>query len=240
MIQALPFYIPEKQIIEPTGRVFFVGDLHGQLKLLEDALEQRQFDKQRDTLISVGDLIDRGKASLACLGLLRQPWFRAVLGNHERLMLTSLLRQDFGLWYLNGGSWFDDTDRDELSALLPQVEQLPLSMQVQTDGATIGVIHAEPPEDWASLKDAKEVSMSDPVVTHGIESRQRFKQRKKQAIKGIDAVVCGHTIAPEPFALGNVFYIDQGAFHTGVLTVVEAGEVMTAVKGRSDVPQSGL
>ncbi|MGL9724118.1 metallophosphoesterase [Sodalis sp. (in: enterobacteria)] len=33
----------------------------------------------------LGDLIDRGPQSEACLPLLENPWFRSVRGNHEQM-----------------------------------------------------------------------------------------------------------------------------------------------------------
>ena len=73
------------------GRDFFVGDVHGQLALLQAELEAVGFDRKRDRLFSVGDLIDRGSESLACLSLALEPWCHAVCGNHEMLAFEALL-----------------------------------------------------------------------------------------------------------------------------------------------------
>ena len=40
--------------------IWVVGDLHGCYQLLIDRVQQIDFDKQNDLIISVGDLIDRG------------------------------------------------------------------------------------------------------------------------------------------------------------------------------------
>jgi len=50
-----------------TGKDFVVGDLHGCYDLLESLLGAVSFDKSKDRLFSVGDLIDRGPNSLRCL-----------------------------------------------------------------------------------------------------------------------------------------------------------------------------
>ena len=52
------------------GRVFVVGDVHGCLDLLMRGLDQINFNTSRDTLLSVGDLIDRGPRSFDALRLL--------------------------------------------------------------------------------------------------------------------------------------------------------------------------
>lgn len=42
------------------GRDFVIGDLHGCLEEFRDLLQQLQFNRERDRMFSVGDLIDRG------------------------------------------------------------------------------------------------------------------------------------------------------------------------------------
>ena len=67
-----------------------LGDLHGHYPALLHLLNTVQFDPTVDRLFSVGELIDRGPDSLACLQLLQQPWFYAVLGNHEAICLEAV------------------------------------------------------------------------------------------------------------------------------------------------------
>lgn len=70
------------------GKDYVVGDIHGCYSLLLRLLNAVNFDKSKDRLFSVGDLIDRGPESLRCLALLQEPWFFAVQGNHELMMLN--------------------------------------------------------------------------------------------------------------------------------------------------------
>lgn len=109
--------------------IWVVGDLHGCYSLLEQKLAALEFDKQQDLLISVGDLTDRGSENIACLTLITEPWFRAIRGNHEEMMLDALLHhRDAGLWQMNGGEWFfrlDDADKSRVETLLPQIAALP-------------------------------------------------------------------------------------------------------------------
>ncbi|MFT8209556.1 MAG: metallophosphoesterase [Symbiopectobacterium sp.] len=53
--------------------VWVVGDLHGCYQQLKQQLVARNFDERCDLLIAVGDLIDRGPDSAACLALLDAP-----------------------------------------------------------------------------------------------------------------------------------------------------------------------
>ncbi|GDG88624.1 serine/threonine-specific protein phosphatase 1 [Escherichia coli] len=70
--------------------IWVVGDLHGCYTNLMKKLETIGFDTKKDLLISVGDLVDRGAENVECLELITFPWFRAVRGNHEHMMIDGL------------------------------------------------------------------------------------------------------------------------------------------------------
>lgn len=77
--------------------VLAIGDIHGQSKTLEDLLAQIVPEmRPEDTLVFLGDYIDRGPDSRGCvdriLRLKTESPFRVVtlLGNHEQWMLRSL------------------------------------------------------------------------------------------------------------------------------------------------------
>lgn len=131
-----------------SGRDFVVGDLHGCFELLCSVLTFVDFDQEKDRLISVGDLVDRGPDSLKCLQLLDEPWFHCVKGNHEQLMEDYLTGGPTGAWWFhNGGNWWDNLDtfgKDEVNRLLPQVQSLPCILTVALpDNRKFNVVHAE-------------------------------------------------------------------------------------------------
>ena len=65
-----------RRLLENTrGRDFVVGDLHGCLPDLKALLTTVSFNPDKDRLIAVGDLVDRGPESLGVLRLLGAPWF---------------------------------------------------------------------------------------------------------------------------------------------------------------------
>ena len=80
-----------KRNVDNYCKVFLVGDLHGEITKLNDKLVGVGFDKQQDLLVSVGDLVDRGEGIIACLNLVYEDWFTCVKGNHEELMISSVL-----------------------------------------------------------------------------------------------------------------------------------------------------
>ncbi len=144
------------------GKDYVVGDLHGCLDLLLRLLNEVGFDQSCDRLFSVGDLIDRGPDSLGCLHLLKHPWFYAVQGNHENMLLNFFLpylqhnridnlddvnETDF-LW--NGGDWIVQYFLEDQQRMTPEFDQglllaldLPLIWVVGEGENRFHIIHAE-------------------------------------------------------------------------------------------------
>jgi bis(5'-nucleosyl)-tetraphosphatase (symmetrical) len=68
---------------------WFVGDVHGCARELDDLLVALKPDPSRDELWSVGDLVNRGPDSAAALRLFRDAGGRGVLGNHDLYALRA-------------------------------------------------------------------------------------------------------------------------------------------------------
>lgn len=179
-------------LVNPNGRDFVVGDIHGHLSRLEKVLDYHQFRPECDRLIAVGDLINRGTDSLSTLRLLSEPWFFAVAGNHERMI--SQLRQALTRRQLSpdereklktiGAQWllgaYDALNEDKWADLITEImnliSQMPLMIQVGNGPEAVGVVHAELPDwDWnrsvARLERIKKVKFWDqPRDEPSIES----------------------------------------------------------------------
>lgn len=217
--------------IDVSGTAWFMGDLHGCLSQLEAALARSNFRPERgDALIAVGDLIDRGPDSLACLALLEQPWFYSVLGNHEAMLLEAMAgdRQAGALWRRNGGEWADQLalgERRHLYQLLPRVRDLPLALTVRlAGGERIGVVHADPiTHDWRLLDEA----FCERYRRDLLWQRQRITTlllggHIDAQIAGIDRVVMGHTpLRGHWLRRGNLCWLDTGAAYHGHLTLLD-------------------
>lgn len=167
------------------GRDFVIGDLHGSYSCFENLLKNLNFDPAVDRMFSVGDLVDRGPESLKCLSLIREPWFHAVLSNHEQMMLEAFTGGYMGqYWTMNGGMWGlnaailaealkkqaslgeyplpeNVTEADyALIDLLKDVEELPFLITVnRPDGKKFHIIHAELPPGYNNITDS---DMSSP------------------------------------------------------------------------------
>ncbi len=69
---------------------WFIGDVHGCARTLEDLLGRIRPEPGRDELWFVGDLVNRGPDSAACVRLVRDAGGRGVLGNHDLYALRAL------------------------------------------------------------------------------------------------------------------------------------------------------
>jgi hypothetical protein len=152
------------------GRDFIIGDLHGSYSCFENLLKNIKFDETVDRMFSVGDLVDRGPDSKACLDLLLKPWFYCVIANHEQMMYEAFHGGYMGMfWMRNGGSWahaeltnWQEYQRDKFAGvtigavqiepstqhmldLLQIVNELPYLITIELqDGSKAHVMHAEP------------------------------------------------------------------------------------------------
>lgn len=90
-----------------SGRFLAIGDVHGYSKALDALLEAVQ-PKEEDTLIFLGDYIDRGPDSSGVIERIIQWQQRvpvvALLGNHEEMMVASRLHAgQYREWMSCGG-----------------------------------------------------------------------------------------------------------------------------------------
>ncbi|HHU0416368.1 metallophosphoesterase [Klebsiella variicola] len=206
---------------EEWRRVLVCGDLHGCYTNLMSSLDKAGFDPVQDLLVSVGDLIDRGQESFECLDLINQPWFRAVRGNHEQMMLDAVMSAGSILhWMQNGGSWFYNLDADRqilAKSLVRKAAELPLIIEVEKGGKKFVICHADYPHD--------EYEYGKPVDSQqAIWSRERISlsiDGFSSSISGADLFIFGHTPALQPMRIKNQLYIDTGAVFNGNLTLYE-------------------
>jgi len=195
------------------GRDFIIGDLHGCFDAFQDLLADIGFDRVKDRMFSVGDLIDRGAKNMDCLRLISESWFYAVRGNHEDMMIQSILQlhSSSRMWFQNGGMWAQEVDPDELKGLCKEADKLPYAMTIDIGDKKIGVCHANPPSDWRAISEG----YSDHLLQSLVWSRTKIQSTNTEDIQGIDYVVVGHTPVSTHVSFGNVLYIDTGCVFDG-------------------------
>jgi serine/threonine protein phosphatase 1 len=215
------------------GRDFFVGDIHGQRKLLEKQLNDLNFDFEVDRLFCAGDIIDRGDESQACIDLLMQPWFFSTLGNHESLVLQGF--EHVRYWttlYNNGGLWLKPLlNEPQLLLRLAQLIRIkmPLSFTVESGLGKIGVVHDEAPNDWHELET---LEVNEQNLIPYIWYRRNLKAPSGTTINNINAVVHGHNSIEKPVVINNQLWIDT-LQKTDELTILQDSEVFNLIKGKN-------
>lgn len=209
--------------LNAAGRDLIVGDVHGEFSLLERALDAKRFDPAGDRLFSVGDLIDRGRDSPAALRWLAQPWFHAVLGNHEDLALNAVEDANARFWWtrVNGGEWWLDQGEELRGRMLEAFRCLPLAIEVETAGGRAGIVHADVPRGLSWERFVKRLEKGDKRCREtALWGRGRARDANAPPVAGIDKVFCGHTPVLAPRAVGNVCFIDTGACYGRDLTLL--------------------
>ena len=210
------------------GKDYFIGDIHGCYDQLMDKLNEKNFDFTKDRLISVGDLVDRGPDSIKCLELINEPWFFAVRGNHEQLLVEYIMGQISQYVYLNnGGVWFIELDHETRDRLKALVDSMPYIIEVETSVGKIGVIHGDAmAEGWSDYYELSEYDYR--ALEQLVWGRTRISYRLDTPVNGIDYVVVGHTTVRYVVTMGNVVYIDTGLVYDaegGYVTIVTPEEI---------------
>lgn len=209
----------------PRGRDFVVGDLHGHLAALHDALGRQDFDPGRDRLFSVGDLIDRGPDSPGCAALLGEPWFHAVRGNHEDMLLRVLAGEVLLLdvWRQNGGGWALEGWEPNAAARAAGAlcARMPWAITLEhRSGRRFGICHAQcPVADWG---DIASVAHDEERRQEMLWGRSRIARAHAPPVTGIDCTIHGHTVVRTPLRRANALFIDTGVFLPGgALTLLD-------------------
>jgi serine/threonine protein phosphatase 1 len=91
------------------NKIFAIGDIHGSLHQLRRLIKSLAIDQQDDTLVFMGDYIDRGSAVKEVvdyvMGLKSE--FKNIIclmGNHEQMFLNYLAGIDEKMFLANGGA----------------------------------------------------------------------------------------------------------------------------------------
>lgn len=214
--EAANFTFLERINIEPGRRYFVVGDLHGCYDAFMRLVDAAGVDKSKDIVLCTGDLIDRGPDSRKCIGLLNEPWFKSVAGNHEQMLMDAATNEhfDWSWWESNGGGWAKGLPEEELLTLAARVASLPLAIVVGEGEARFNVIHAEFYGSDAALEDVLE----NPSPGHGIPlslswGRDMFDGKVDPSChEDLSLTFVGHNITQQVGKIGQHVYIDTGSF----------------------------
>lgn len=214
--------------INTAGRDFAVGDVHGHFTKLQAALDAVGFNTASDRVFSVGDLVDRGPESAEVDTWLAKPWFHAVRGNHEQMVVDAYRFDPVGrasdMHLMNGGAWLYGRSSTERACYAELLADLPLVIEVMTPNGLVGIVHADCPfPDWDTLRNQLERGLHGRQQVEAVcqWSRSRITDENRAGVTNVRAVVVGHTPVRRPAILGNVYHIDTGAWMGGHFTLID-------------------
>ena len=196
------------------SRILAIGDIHGSLEKLQLLMATIDWDPAEDTLLFIGDYVDRGPDSAGVidhiLGLME--WSDNIIclrGNHEQLFLDFLEGRNVDTFIHNGGYHTIQSYGGE-DAGIPEdhyafLDSLPLYWETED----YIFVHA-------GLRDGLALRDQDPRDLLWI--REEFIRSDYDHGK---RVVYGHTPTREPLVMANKIGIDTGAVYGGRLTCLE-------------------
>jgi serine/threonine protein phosphatase 1 len=202
--------------------IYAVGDIHGCLDQLEKLLDCVQPDLERDTLLFVGDYVDRGPDSRGVVDYiirLRQKYPRehviCLKGNHEAMLLDFLQGRGRELFLFNGGLstlrnyWGDHWDGRKELTLPPEHEIFYRDLKAYYETPDYIFVHG-------GLK---------PGVPLRAQQEEDLLWIRGEFIASMEdfgrPVIFGHTPFKRPLVMPNKIGIDTGAVYGNFLTCLK-------------------
>ena len=203
-------------------KTFVIGDIHGQLGMLENLMAKIPWRPDKDSLVFLGDYVDRGpdsKGVVAYISSLTRNYSRVscVLGNHEGMLTDYLKGVHRGLYLSNGG-----------------LTTLKAYEREKCSGGVLGVIEipSEHNAFYASLKPYFEIEEYylvhagfRPGVPMALQTKTDMMWIREPFISSTfdfgKKIVFGHTPFLEPLVTKNKIGIDTGAAHGRRLCCLE-------------------
>jgi len=205
-------------------KIFAIGDIHGSYDRLKTLMDKIPIDFSRDTLVFIGDYIDRGPHSVEVVDYLMQlknrvPGVIFLKGNHEDMLDKFINGDDRFTYLLNGGQQTLDSY---------------LTKPVQSDFYPI------PPDHMDFFKSLRLFYETEEFIfVHaGLRPRVLLESQKPQDLLWIrdkfistkydfgKRVIFGHTPLKKPLVEPNKIGIDTGAVYGNALTCVQLPDLV--------------
>lgn len=205
-------------------KIFAIGDIHGCYDQLKALIEKIPIDFSSDTLLFIGDYIDRGPHSAEVVDYLiqlkkRVPEVIFLKGNHEDMLDKFLSGDDRFTYLLNGGqqtldSYLNKPAQPESFPIPPDHVEFFKSLRLYYETDEFIFVHAG-------------LRPRIPLETQSTEDllwiRDNFISTKYDFGK---RVIFGHTPLKKPLVEPNKIGIDTGAVYGNALTCVQLPELV--------------
>ncbi len=210
-------------IVRIMGKIFAIGDIHGCMDKLEALINKIDIDFSRDTLIFMGDYIDRGHHSFEVvehlIDLKKRHSSNIIFlkGNHEDMLERYLTTPDKHTYLMNGGGETLESYLKQSAFGWPPIPEEHLaffgSLLLFHETKDYIFVHA-------GLRADIPLEMQTPddllwIRSDFIWSDCNFGKR----------VIFGHTPFLEPLIMPNKIGIDTGAVYGHMLTCVKLPDV---------------
>jgi serine/threonine protein phosphatase 1 len=205
-------------------RIFAIGDIHGCYDRLKTLMGKIPIDCSRDTLIFIGDYIDRGPHSVEVVDYLihlkkRVPEVIFLKGNHEDMLDKFLTGADRFTYLLNGGqqtldSYLTKPVQSEFFPIPPDHMEFFKSLRLFYETEEFIFVHA-------GLR--PRVPLKSQNTEDLLWIRNKFVSTKYDFGK---RVIFGHTPLKKPLVEPNKIGIDTGAVYGNVLTCVQLPDLV--------------
>lgn len=196
-------------------KIFAIGDIHGMYGHMKRAVEFIEANiQENDEVVFLGDYVDRGPDSAACLEMVknlnkRKNWY-FLAGNHEDMMIDPFL---YTTWLMNGGyQTLESLNKDNLSLEDAQDIIRKNTILKHRNGRFVFVhagvypfreLHKQKKDDLQWIR-TEFLEVTDEDILPDVEKA---------------FIVHGHTPVKEPFIRKNGAGIDLGCFATNKLCV---------------------
>lgn len=216
--------------------MFIIGDVHGELQLLQNLLSYIEDDH----VYFVGDLIDRGPKSIETLQfVIENTQYKVVLGNHEEMMLNylrSIGRSEKLFWFDNYGNTtlksYSCLSEKKQQQIFQYLQNLPYYYYIEDLNVLIS---------HAGVKGYPLTPVSNDFNTLlNMQKPNDFLWSRRREfifndyIKSFNTIfISGHTPTtslgpskkdPKIVKIENRFLIDCGAFFTGILAGIQIAD----------------
>lgn len=212
------------------ARIFAIGDIHGCQRQLATLLERIPLDKKRDTLVFLGDYINRGPDSrhvLETLLRVREECANTVflMGNHEEMLLEYAATGDIDRLRLLHAMGVEATlasynasmrDLRNLSFLPETHREFLHSLRLSWVHAPYLFVHADagPQPGDPEYPRKERIRTADQVLA----SRRLAREAP---LDTSHVMIFGHTPFEMPLVMPDRIGVDTGAVYGNLLTALE-------------------
>ena len=193
-----------------THYTYAIGDLHGEISLLRQLLLTLPY-REQDTLVFLGDYMDRGEDSVALIREVLQ-----VAQMHQRTILLRGNHDSEWLETWDGARFLAPPGIDGAQDVWDACDgRVPFEVGYVLEGTRIEYEDEHAYYVHAGLMPGMSFERTPPIMK--LWGARDFMTSEYDWGK---PVVFGHRQLPQPLLLPNKIGVDTSAYHSGVLTAV--------------------